>query len=92
MPIIVFHRNRGHKTGDYMRLKHVIQDLIDNRVIMVDGYKSNDQHGTFCPLSQIMKKVNHPKMTKVSMLTIVILMLTQLITLKRMSHKLMSSS
>lgn len=42
-----FHRNKGHQTDDCQWLKHVIEDLIDNGVITVDGHKTNELHTTF---------------------------------------------
>lgn len=42
-----FHQNKGHKTNDYMQLKHLIQDLIDNKTIFVEGLQTNNDHRAF---------------------------------------------
>lgn len=42
-----FHRNKGHKTNEYMKHKHIIQDLIDNDKIKVYGHQSNNDHNEF---------------------------------------------
>lgn len=54
-----FHRNKGHHIDNCQRLKHVIQDLIDNGVIKVDGHTTNESHITLRLHFQSMRKVNH---------------------------------
>lgn len=42
-----YHKNKGNKKNECMRLKHVIQDLIDDGVIKVDNPQNNKDHMTF---------------------------------------------
>lgn len=42
-----FHCNKGHKTNNYICLKHLIQDKIDEGEIVIDNHKSNNDHTTF---------------------------------------------
>lgn len=42
-----YHQSKGHQTNYCQYLKHVIQDLIDNKVITVDGHTTNESHTTF---------------------------------------------
>lgn len=42
-----YHQNKGHQTNDCQRLKHLIQDLIDNGTITVDSHKTNESHLAF---------------------------------------------
>lgn len=42
-----YHRSKGHQTNDCQRLKCIFQELIDNEVITIDGYKTNELHMMF---------------------------------------------
>lgn len=42
-----YYRNKGHKATKCMRLKHVVQDLIDYVTIKVDGPQNNEDHTSF---------------------------------------------
>lgn len=42
-----FHHNKGHKTNNYMKLIHVIQDLIEEGKVKVDGHHINNDHKAF---------------------------------------------
>lgn len=42
-----YHWNKGHKTGNYIKLKHTIQDLIESRDVVVDGHNVNTGHKAF---------------------------------------------
>lgn len=39
-----YHRNKGHNTNNCMRLKNIVQDMIDKGDIMVDDHKTNGDH------------------------------------------------
>lgn len=42
-----YHNNKAHKTENFIRLKHVIQDLIENGKFFVDGLVNNYDHKAF---------------------------------------------
>lgn len=42
-----YHKRKWHTTGNYHRLKDVIQDLIDKGKIEVYGHTSNKEHAMF---------------------------------------------
>lgn len=42
-----FYKNKGHKTNDYMQLKHLIQDLIEAKKVFVKGQQTNNDHSAF---------------------------------------------
>ncbi|GLJ31915.1 hypothetical protein SUGI_0642360 [Cryptomeria japonica] len=42
-----YHRNKGHQMNNCMRLKHMVQDMIDRGDLTIDGLKTNGDHGAF---------------------------------------------
>lgn len=42
-----YHRNKWHRTHNFLRLKNLVQDLLNNSDIMIDGHKNNDDHEAF---------------------------------------------
>lgn len=42
-----YHRRKGHRSNDCLRLKNLVQDLLDKGDITVDGHKTNDDHVAF---------------------------------------------
>lgn len=42
-----YHRNKGHKTNECMKLKHLVQDLIDDGTIKIEGPQNNEDHTAF---------------------------------------------
>lgn len=39
-----YHKSKGHKIGNFNKLRNIIQDLIDRGDIEVDGHTSNQEH------------------------------------------------
>lgn len=42
-----YHQNKGHKVGNYINLRHKIQDMIDNGDLVVDGHHKKSDHKAF---------------------------------------------
>ena len=42
-----YHKNRGHKTNDCIKLCHKVRDLIDDGEIVVGGHNKNSDHKAF---------------------------------------------
>lgn len=42
-----FHNNKVHKMNDCMQLKHLVQYLIENKKVYVEGHQTNNYHSAF---------------------------------------------
>ncbi len=42
-----YHQNKGHKTSNYINLRHKVQDMIDVGELVVDGHNKNSDHKVF---------------------------------------------